>query len=159
MRVAGVPVEYVGPVVCRICKGEFPHTDFYERNKYRRTECKRCVVERARRSAERVEVADSRWMTRREGTLKRKYGITNADYEAMRSAQDGRCGICKRIPTNRQRNNRTGREWTGLQVDHDHKTGRVRGLLCAPCNNVLGWLDRVSQEAVDEYVTATNPSR
>lgn len=58
----------------------------------------------------------------------RKYGITNEDYEELLLWQGGRCGICLNKP-------RTKR----LAVDHDHKTGAIRGLLCQRCNkNLLG---------------------
>lgn len=59
------------------------------------------------------------------------YGITESDYLAMLEAQGGTCAIChqaERIP---------GRS---LAIDHDHETGRVRGLLCASCNRGIGML-------------------
>ena len=62
----------------------------------------------------------------RERRYKRLYGITIADYEAMLEFQEGVCAICERPP-------RTLR----LAVDHDHKTGKVRGLLCNTCNQTL----------------------
>ena len=62
----------------------------------------------------------------RDSTLRRKYGITVADYEAIREAQQGRCALCGAMPTE------------SMHVDHCHKTGRVRGLLCGHCNKGLG---------------------
>lgn len=64
----------------------------------------------------------------REGHLKRRFGITQADYEAMLEVQGGGCGICGNLP----------KEGVALHVDHDHETGEVRGLLCVSCNNGLG---------------------
>jgi len=58
-----------------------------------------------------------------------KYGITPEDRDALFDKQDGKCAICNDPLT-------TGR--TGMQVDHDHKTGVVRSLLCGPCNVMLG---------------------
>ena len=63
----------------------------------------------------------------RAGHLKRKYGMTIEQYEAMLAVQGGGCFICGRPP----------REDISLHVDHDHATGKVRGILCFACNNAL----------------------
>jgi hypothetical protein len=60
--------------------------------------------------------------------LGKKYGITQAEYEAMLGAQGGVCAICGRPP----------REDISLHVDHDHESGAIRGLTCFRCNNALG---------------------
>lgn len=57
-------------------------------------------------------------------------GLSKAEYDAFLQAQDGRCAICRRPEPNGSR----GR-WC---VDHDHKTGRKRGLLCVNCNSGIG---------------------
>lgn len=67
----------------------------------------------------------------RDQWLRADYGITLADYEAMWAWQGGRCAICLRDPGVKM----------PLAVDHDHRTDRVRGLLCSPCNSVLGRLN------------------
>lgn len=58
--------------------------------------------------------------------LKHIYKITKEDYDQMLLSQDFRCAICKRKPAYE------------LLVDHCHKTGKVRGLLCKRCNSALG---------------------
>lgn len=58
------------------------------------------------------------------------YGITGEQYDELLKAQGGTCFICRRA-------NGASRK---LAVDHDHKSGYVRGLLCRPCNNLLGHL-------------------
>lgn len=63
-----------------------------------------------------------------DGQLRRRYGITLEEYDAMAAAQDERCAICNKRPTMAQ---------PSLAVDHDHRTGQVRGLLCARCNHDL----------------------
>jgi hypothetical protein len=63
----------------------------------------------------------------REGHLKRTFGITQADYDALLEAQGGGCAICGKAPGK-----------ISLHVDHDHETGEIRGLLCVGCNNALG---------------------
>lgn len=60
----------------------------------------------------------------------KKYGITPEEYDAMLDAQGGVCGLCEQTCPTGQR----------LAVDHDHSTGKVRGLLCRTCNAGLGSL-------------------
>jgi hypothetical protein len=62
--------------------------------------------------------------------MKVNYGLTWAQYEEMVSKQKGKCAICKKICS-------TGKR---LSVDHDHKTNKIRGLLCLNCNQGLGKL-------------------
>lgn len=63
----------------------------------------------------------------RAGWLRREYGITLAEYDSMLGQQNGVCAICE--------NPKIGKP---MSVDHDHKTGKVRGLLCQGCNAFLG---------------------
>jgi hypothetical protein len=85
----------------------------------------------------------------RNSTLKRKYGITLEQYVDMFKAQGGMCAICRKPGFNgkyRQAN------WGPLNVDHCHKTGKVRGLLCSSCNFVIGLFDddpKVFERAID----------
>lgn len=60
----------------------------------------------------------------------KSYGLTVKEYEEMLANQNGVCAICNMV-CNRSNSNR-------LCVDHDHKTGKVRGLLCFLCNTGLG---------------------
>jgi hypothetical protein len=67
---------------------------------------------------------------RRQNTsLKQKFGINRDQYEVMLNQQNGVCAICNEyeIVPNRS-----------LSVDHDHNTGKVRGLLCSNCNPGIG---------------------
>lgn len=62
--------------------------------------------------------------------LQRTYGISQEEYLNLLEAQEGVCDIClNTCPTGRN-----------LAVDHHHKTGRVRGLLCIKCNQAIGML-------------------
>ena len=67
----------------------------------------------------------------RAANLVSQFGITQDEYDCMYAAQRGLCLICGRIC-------KSGRR---LAVDHSHATGKVRGLLCAKCNNGLGNFD------------------
>lgn len=63
----------------------------------------------------------------REERLKKNFGITIEEYNLMVKNQDNKCAICGSIPTKKR-----------LAVDHDHKTNKIRGLLCQHCNTALG---------------------
>jgi len=60
--------------------------------------------------------------------MKRKYGITLEGFNAMLGAQSGSCAVCQIAPL-------PGKK---LVVDHNHKTGKIRGLLCYQCNSAVG---------------------
>jgi U3 small nucleolar RNA-associated protein 14 len=62
--------------------------------------------------------------------LKRNYGITSEDFDNMLKEQNSVCEICSRKNPNSKHNR--------FHVDHCHETGKVRGLLCSPCNLGLG---------------------
>jgi hypothetical protein len=81
--------------------------------------------------------------------VKSKFGLSVQEYDAMYAAQGGVCAICKRQETGKSR----GSDATKLlAVDHDHKTGKVRALLCAQCNQALGMFcdsPRLLQAAIE----------
>lgn len=60
----------------------------------------------------------------------RKYGLSVAGYQNLLAQQNGVCAICREPE----------REERSLSVDHDHKSGRVRSLLCGGCNKAIGFL-------------------
>jgi hypothetical protein len=64
----------------------------------------------------------------RNRNLMAAYGITIDQFEAMESSQGGLCAICDKPP----------KEGKVLYVDHCHKSGKIRQLLCIKCNNLLG---------------------
>lgn len=67
---------------------------------------------------------------KRDGRLRAEFGIDSATYDAMLAAQHGQCAICgDEFGDSQQRR---------LYVDHDHRTGAVRGLLCSECNFGIG---------------------
>jgi len=70
----------------------------------------------------------------------RKYshGVDDAQYQELFEKQDGVCAICKQPETAKHK--KSGRVHS-LTVDHDHRTGVVRGLLCRRCNTALGWFN------------------
>lgn len=66
----------------------------------------------------------------------RKYGITPEEWREIYGKQEGRCAICADVLEQGSRKTAT---------DHDHDTGKVRGILCWRCNPLLGW----ARESVD----------
>ena len=62
---------------------------------------------------------------------RQKYGLTIEERNAMLETQGGVCAVCEQVETARR----------GWAVDHCHKTGKVRGILCQACNLVLGHAD------------------
>ena len=82
-------------------------------------------------------------MTTKRKPRSKQLGVTDEDYARLLAAQGGGCAICGNPPKTRR-----------LHVDHDHKTGRVRGLLCHRCNRALpNWVDRFWLFAAAEYLT------
>jgi len=86
---------------------------------------------------------------RRKHCLK-QYGLTVAEYDAMLSKQGGVCAICYQPETSGLKQ--------FLSVDHNHRTTKVRGLLCNACNHGLGHFhdnpDRLRRAAV--YLESEN---
>lgn len=74
---------------------------------------------------------------RRARNLRAHYGLSEADYNTMAESQKHACAVCGGTPTGKY-----GR----FNVDHDHKTGKIRGLLCAKCNVGLGSFDDSSDK-------------
>lgn len=125
--------------VCTKCSHALPLSEFYARKGggYQAC-CKRCwaVKSRAYNAANPRKIAAHRKTYRaknlvrlaaltRKSALKVRYGITEADHAALIEKQGGACRIC-------------GATDKRLVIDHHHGTGRVRMLLCDPCNRGLG---------------------
>lgn len=101
---------------------------YYEDNKERYNE----VIRRWKQAnPERVKFND------RNKHLRRNYGITEHEYQDMHAAQGGLCAICRSPEGAKNRR---------LAVDHCHKTGLVRKLLCGRCNGALGWLEKYKED-------------
>ena len=78
--------------------------------------------------------------------LIKAYGITIDDYNKLYGLQDGKCAICGTDKTH---------NGTALAVDHNHKTGNVRGLLCSKCNTGLGCF-KDSEALMQKAITYLN---
>jgi hypothetical protein len=82
--------------------------------------------------------------------LKRKYGITQEQFDEILLRQGGRCAICRSSEASKSTDHR-------FSVDHDHETGQVRGLLCKRCNSALGHFQDNPEivESALSYLTTT----
>lgn len=106
---------------CLDCHATKPLEDFSPSPKGiagRNSYCKPCHNARSRATRERLYGGG------REYHLRARYGLGQADVDEMLAVQGGRCAAC----------GKPGPE----HVDHDHETGKVRGLLCFNCNQALG---------------------
>lgn len=156
---------------CSRCRATKPQAEFHRdarRPNGLQSECKRCQRERHRdayranpepmrakhRAAYKANPGPRREYSRkyqaanlgrvRENRVKRLYGLSLADVAAMLERQERSCAVCTRPISERTR-----------KIDHDHRTGTVRGLLCHACNTAIGLLrecPRTARAAAD-YIT------
>ena len=77
----------------------------------------------------------------RQYNLKQKYGLTLDDYNNLFEKQEGRCAICGKHQVEIARH---------LDIDHDHNTGSIRGLLCPKCNAGLGYFESWYQKHIQQ---------
>ena len=114
--------------VCLLCEQNKDKTDFYRffdrwaQKHYLSARCKPCHQEYKRASPTTPR-------NRKAEKLQLRYGLTYEQWENMRQAEGYRCMICGISE------DEIGKK---LDVDHCHDSGKVRGILCNPCNTVLG---------------------
>jgi len=124
-----------GHKFCSKCNIEKPLTD-YATNKSRKAGhepvCKECKKPASRRYARKTGL--------------KKFGITIEEYESLSQEQNNACAICKKEEINKS-----------LAVDHCHASGKIRGLLCAKCNQALGLFndDIKTLNTAIEYLTCS----
>lgn len=108
---------------CAVCGHTKTLTDF-SRDKSKsggyEYRCKECA--KSLRKSRTAQPGAWKW-----SKLREKYGLSRPEYERMLQIQNAGCALCLDV--------------TDLQVDHCHVTGKVRGLLCGPCNRALALLN------------------
>lgn len=139
---------------CTKCKKELDLQQFHVDKSVGKpkSHCKSCVRESQRRAwpnHRRDPTTNSLYACR--SNLKRKYGMTIREYEEILCRQNQRCAICGR--------NENGRAYKHGQpkrfcLDHNHTTGKIRGLLCSTCNRVVGIIETRSDllERAKNYI-------
>lgn len=121
---------------CSKCGEEKPLEDFYrdnQRSSGRRASCKVCdrpIYTKAQRKRRKENPEKYRTLGREYERVRklRKYGLTGDSYTKLLEQQEYRCAICKSQNLNSR----------DFHVDHCHKSGIVRGILCHHCNLLLG---------------------
>lgn len=146
------------------------HRTWYEANADKQREARRVWssdnAERKRETdklwkannADRVRASQKRWRdTHPDRHIKVKFGLTTDQYESVLVKQGGLCAICQK--PEKIIDPRTG-SLRRLAVDHCHKTGTLRGLLCTSCNHGIGKLCddstiiRRAADYIDRYAAA-----
>lgn len=137
---------YTGEKVCSTCHESKPRVQ-YNRMITRKDgldpRCKPCAqaakrasLERRPLSPEKRRLYQARYKAKhpdrqrevQQRRVLRKYGLTLEQYEAILAGQNGRCAICHKVSDR-------------LVIDHCHRTGEVRGILCGTCNVGVGMFD------------------
>lgn len=148
---------------CSKCHKEKPDDEFYiarynDGRTHPRADCKLCNIEgrkayskkiwatpspqKAKVKARRKELYDPQ-KKRRYAII--RHGITVEEHDVMFLTQQGVCAVCGLPPNKKNKQN-----WS-LNIDHDHITGKVRGLLCGKCNTALGLLNE-DQETIKKLL-------
>ena len=124
---------------CTVCNQIKPLSEYYRdkiKKDGRASTCKECAKARTvrwrKKHPERAAAASDRWRKKHKDKMsdynrKWEFGLELGEYDRMYNEQGGACYICRRPQD-------------VLHVDHNHKTGKVRGLLCRSCNFALGFL-------------------
>ena len=168
--------------LCQRCGEKRPLTDFYPDNSHKLgvgTYCKSCsaalageAYQRRKRAAkitpeskvcgtcQEIKLSADYWRSpgsadglmpeckscRRDRVRAYRYGLPVGEYDAMLDRQNGSCACCQ-IPSD-----------VPLVVDHRHSDGKVRGLLCSPCNTALGLMGEDPSRllsAIDYLITTS----
>lgn len=125
--------------ICSSCNIEQDVEKFYLREGKPRSQCKNCHSEKAKphylANRERYNAYSRRWWkdNREKGKAsarRQKYGITAEEWTNLLISQEYKCAICRKENNNKK----------DFHTDHDHNTGKVRGLLCSTCNTGIGGL-------------------
>jgi len=114
--------------ICTKCNVEKDISEYFKGDRYAdgyQNWCKTCYRNYSNERSKDPKVKEKK---RSEG-LKRKFNLTLEEYDRIFDSQNGKCSIC-----GSSNSGRTG----NFCIDHNHKTGKVRGLLCHNCNLMIG---------------------
>ena len=139
--------------VCKTCAIEKPMDEFPKGRTYKDGIRPHCITCRREYEVESFHKHKHKrpydYLADKDKKLQRSFGISYQEYLTMLEAQGGCCAICGTNDTGKRK---------AFAVDHNHDTGRIRGLLCSNCNTGIGNLrDNVEllERAID-YLRNTN---
>lgn len=116
---------------CRICRQELSDNKFYFRKDTKKfvTECKNCYKLRTNSDKVKLRRKEREHLHKkgRKLQLKKLYNITLEQFDILVALQSNKCAIC-------------GEELIKPFLDHDHRTNKIRGILCRNCNIAIGLL-------------------
>lgn len=117
---------YCDMKTCPKCETPKELSEFYKRkNGTYDSWCRKCIMKKNSSLNHKYRNTSKAKENKKWYQFKKKYGLSKEEYELMLHKQQGKCLCCNIVPTK-------------ICVDHDHKTGAVRGLLCVKCNMAIG---------------------
>ncbi len=124
---------------CKIC-GPLNSNQVTKISKWHPTHhCRKCVSAKRAYCPIKAKITNTlNKEKRRDQYLARLFKLTTEQYNNMVKLQNNLCAICGKPQSKFQKNSNTIRS---LAVDHNHITGKVRGLLCTSCNTAIGLLE------------------
>ncbi len=133
--------------VCNRCNIEKSKSEFHRQLKYIRAACKQCRREAINTAYDKEAKAEFRKTKYKDNpnyhkhnNLMHSFGISYLEYKTWADAQNNVCAICEQ-PEIAKTHKGTVRN---LSVDHNHETGKLRGLLCTKCNTALERVELVT---------------
>lgn len=129
-----------GERLCSGCDTSRPFSEFFNsRHGKACGRCRACIYAARKQNPEAQLTSSRRWRERNPDKVRdakwraalRKHGLTASKYEWLLARQGGVCAVCPRTEANEKGHR--------LYIDHDHRTGEVRGLLCGACNPGIGF--------------------
>lgn len=137
---------------CAHCQEDKELSSFFKQGNGYQAYCKACkyIKQKAWRNSEAGQLAKARRSQTKKHIdehYKTHYGISLEEYSMLVALAEGKCAICKTVPDGK------------LFVDHCHTSNKIRGLLCRPCNLLLGFAKDdtfVLEEAVKYLVSSSN---
>lgn len=123
---------------CSLCKMYVPCSEFPARKGARdglASSCRPCLIAKSQTLENRTAAYVRH--------IKRKYGLEIEEFDALLASQGGGCAVCGGPPN--------AKNW---HIDHDHRSGKVRGILCNGCNTGIGSMrdDPAIMRAAAEYI-------